>query len=273
MPPARPIDDATDKSGSGAPHLTPCCSPSFSPFFNASAVVRIEIDRLFDLVGQRFERDDAILSERRGDQSDDMHATAAAGDGRNWLQIVAIPARRRPSQRQRARTHQRQDRNVGRSREPPRQPEVPWCSGASGALGSGITTASGSGRTTAPGLWIVDLDVLKAHGVSAPGGAVGPFAALKDITRQHLLKLPPRPGAAKARDRRSVFRKTLRQTAGICFRKRAQHPFPQISIEIRAKNRTGSGQYGARTAPAIEAVTTMCRTMRSKRPSTVSGTP
>lgn len=39
-----------------------------------------EIDRLFDLIGQRLERDDAILSDRRGDRSDDMQTAVAAGD-------------------------------------------------------------------------------------------------------------------------------------------------------------------------------------------------
>jgi hypothetical protein len=39
-----------------------------------------EIDRLFDVVRQRFECDDAILSDGRGDRSDDVKAAAAAGD-------------------------------------------------------------------------------------------------------------------------------------------------------------------------------------------------
>ena len=39
-----------------------------------------EIDRLFDVVRQRFECDDAILSDGRGDRSCDMQPAAAAGD-------------------------------------------------------------------------------------------------------------------------------------------------------------------------------------------------
>ena len=74
------IDDAADERFRIIPFdavllgfvLCRCCKPLRR--------FEYEIDRLFDLIRQRLERDDAILSDRRGDRSNDMQAAAAAGD-------------------------------------------------------------------------------------------------------------------------------------------------------------------------------------------------
>lgn len=74
------IDDAADERFWGTPFDAVLLAFVLGRFCNSLRWFEYEIDRLFDLVGQRFERDDAILSDGRGDRSDDMHATAAAGD-------------------------------------------------------------------------------------------------------------------------------------------------------------------------------------------------
>ena len=190
-----------------------------------------------------------------------------------------------------------QDRNAGRFRQYP-QPRREHATAAarirgisvvkfaasdyaSDALTHGDGPGSGktiSPRNNAPSSWALELPQRGpriAGELRRPAGAV---RARKDIARERFLKLPiPRP-RQKRRDRRPAGRKTLRRSAASASaRQDRRRPSRADCRRDRCKTRRkASARCRARhlpSRPSRASTSTRCSTIRSNRPSTVSGTP
>src|SRR5215467_11860758 len=204
-----------------------------------------EIDRLFDLIGQRLECDDAILSDGRGDRSDDMQAGAVAGDVETGFKSRQFP---QAGDFRNGGAHERIGAKIemltGLGNLLNRDRNVPWrnriCRGGIWRLVLGHRNGLRVGKINSAaqqGLLILELKSARhSTHVTRQAARSSSIHTVKDITRQRLLKLPP------------VRRIEGGKIGGLSSVKRfgklphsfwnGQIPdahFPQIGVEIPAK--------------------------------------
>ncbi len=166
-----------------------------------------QVDVLFDFVGERLERDHAVLA-RPSPTRARRHAIRPrrAASRRNWLRASASRANPPPAPRRRGRHCRPRDRNAGRSRPRPRSRPEPARVPALVCLhlrSLMLTKASGLGKTTSPrNKRAVVLGIEPGHRrarIARQLSGSGIVPCRKDIACQRLLKDPWSAASSAAR--------------------------------------------------------------------------